>query len=200
MKRMLILLLLVIPYAVHCQYFLRIDSLMLYEIVESEPENAIIEHFGEGPFVYGYFTFYNQTEEPLCIQQSDYSMSYYYYYEEQLHSSLYLRFNIGKDSIVINARDSINLECGTSLMIDVNLRKSEKYISQGSEIINHLEIFKKILPSLYVEIIIQDSIHVASSINTWRFKHDNIDVSGKPIRIYPSNKFATKKEAIRYEE
>ena len=187
MKRFFLLLLLIISYTGQCQYYLKIDSLMIYNIVESEPENTITEQFGEGPSVYGYFTFYNSTEEPLFLQQSDYILSYFYYYEKVRYSSLYLHFSMNQTPVVINAGDSISFECGTRLMIDVDLHKSQRYSFQSSEIINHSEIFKSILPSLNAELIIQDSIHVASSINTWIFEYDNIEESGRPIKIYPNN-------------
>ena len=205
MKRILILWLLLIPCAGYCQYFLRIDSLMIYNIIESEPENVAYEEFGEGPVVYGFFAFYNHTASPLIVQQPNclepnYSMSFCYYYGEKKFSSLSLHPSMEQSMLVINAMDSVRFECGVKLMIDIDLHKSRKYVSQELTIVNHMEIFKSILPSFYAEMIVNDSIVVASPLNTWIFEHNNED-SETPIKIYPKNRYTLKEmTSIRRKE
>ncbi len=193
MKRILILWLLLIPCAGYCQYFLRIDSLMIYDIIESEPANVAYEEFGEGPVVYGFFTFFNHSESPLIVQQPNcsgpnYSINFCYYYGKEKYSSLSLHPTMKQTILTINAMDSIRFECGVKLMIDIDLNKSQKYISQELTIVNHKEIFKSILPSLFAEMIVDDSIVVTSPVNTWIFEHNN-DVFEYPIKIYPKERY-----------
>lgn len=186
MKKMFVLMLLLYQYTGYSQQYLMIDSLMVYDIIESESDSIIDEQFGEGPFVLGYFTLYNHTNEPLVIRQSNYSMLFCYDFVEEKHSSLFMHLNMEQDQLTINAMDSLGFKCGARLMIDVELRESQKFISQNKKFVNHFEIFKDILPTLYAELTIQNGVHIISTTHAWKINCDNAEMR-KPLKIYPEN-------------
>ncbi len=164
-----ILLLLIVPYAGYCQYFLKIDSLLVYNIIEKEIDGVIDEGVGEGPFVYGYFTLYNQTETPFIFLESDYSMLYYYSYNGNKYSSMFLYMSMEQDSMIIKPMDSVVFTCGANLMIDVAIHKSKKCRLSGFNVINHSDIFKHVLPTLYAQILINNNrIVITSPTYAWK--------------------------------
>lgn len=175
-----ILLLLIVPYAGHCQYFLKIDSLLVYNIIEKEIDGVIDEGVGDGPFVYGYFTLYNQTETPFVFSESDYSMLYYYSYNGNNYSSMYLYLSMEQDSMIIKPMDSVVFKCGANLMIDVAIHKSKKCRLSGYNAINHSDIFKNILPTLYAQILINDRIVITSPTYAWELT----DYDENSLRAY----------------
>ena len=199
MKKMFVLMLLLYQYAGYSQQYLMIDSLIVYDIIESEPDSIIDEQFGEGPFVFGYFTLYNHTNEPLVIRQSNYSMLFCYDFAEEKHSSLFMHLNMEQDQVTINAMDSFKFKCGARLMIDVELQESQRFISQNKKIVNHSEIFKDILPTLYAELTLQNGVHIISTTQVWKFNCDNVEM-GKPLKIYPDNRHSYEDTPIRYRE
>lgn len=149
------------------QLSLSIDSLSVYDIIEAEPETTISEGFGEGPYIYGYFTLYNYTDSIIAIHSSDCSMLYYYRYAERDYSSMYIHWTQNHDLLIIKPHDCAIIEGGAILMIDVALHKSVKYSKDSIGIINHTEIFNNILPTLYAEIRIRDNMVIRSTTYDW---------------------------------
>lgn len=196
---MFVLMLLLYQYTGYSQQYLMIDSLMVYDIIESESDSIIDEQFGEGPFVLGYFTLYNHTNEPLVIRQSNYSMLFCYDFVEEKHSSLFMHLNMEQDQLTINAMDSLGFKCGARLMIDVELRESQKFISQNKKFVNHFEIFKDILPTLYAELTIQNGVRIISTTHAWKINCDNAEMR-KPLKIYPENRQSYEDASIRHRE
>ena len=169
-KRLLLAFFLItVPILGFSQYYLRIDSLMVYNIVETEDEYVIDEGFGEGPYVYGYFTLCNNTDKVLSIQSSDLYMRFYYEFGGEKKSSVYLHCTEYKDLLTINPMDSISFKCGAMLMIDVDLHKSTRYVSQSMKIIDHSEIFKFILPSFYAGIETNGDYVLRTPTYMWNF-------------------------------
>ena len=186
MKRLLAFVFVSMPFCGFCQICLKIDSLLVTDMIEVEPSNMIVEQYGEGPFLKGYFTLSNNTPVSLSLKTSNYTMYYAYCYDKELYTSLYLHPNWDDTGICVNPGDSIKFACGARLMIDMNIKKSKRTGGQDASIIDHSDAFYSILPTLYAEIAIGEHIFVSSSIDTWTFEY----LEGLPptkIKIYPCN-------------
>ncbi len=189
MKKITILTFLFLSFLGNCQILIKIDSLEVYNIIETEPNNEIFEGFGEGPYVYGYFTICNRTDKQFIIPQINHSMSYdmafYFNYNEKVCSSLPLFFTDISDSLVIKPRDSMRFEYGALIMIDVELHKSHRYHHQSTKIIDHTEIFNLILPTFHIELTLLNSHVYKSPIYIWK-QRDYFEINGRLIKkIYP---------------
>ena len=184
-KLILVFILITVPIVGFSQYYLRIDSLMVYDIVETEDEYVIDEGFGEGPYVYVYFTLCNNTDKVLSIQSSDLYMRFYYEFGGERKSSVYLHCIEDKDLLTIKPMDSISFKCGAMLMIDVDLHKSKRYVSQSMKIIDHSEIFKLILPSFYAEVETKEDYALRTPTYRWNFA-DYIEIGNSDYMMaYP---------------
>lgn len=188
MKKIIILILMLIPVVGYCQLYLRIDSLVIHDIIETEPEYVINEGFGEGPYVKGYFTFCNLTNDKIIINYDDnYKMDFFYEFEGRQYSSMYLYITKDLDSLVIPPMDSIHFDGGAIMMIDVVLHKSQHYIKDSIKYINHSEILKKIMPTLYGALTLPDGRAVKTPLYEWEFQVRQ-GRYGKEVIEYPINK------------
>lgn len=178
MKKIIFLLTLVAyPVGCFCQHIMKIDSLHFHDVVEMEFSDVIDEGFGEGPYVRGYFTLYNNTEEPLLLEESLYSISFLYHYEEKEYSGMFGYWSVNAP-LKVPEHDSVKSECGANLMIDVSLHKSQVCLSQTLKIINHLDIITAILPTFYSRMEIGDESVTTSTIKSWMLERGEPESDG----------------------
>lgn len=186
--KIIILILLLFPSVGYCQYCLKIDSLIVYEMIESLEKDIIEEGFGEGPIVHGYFTLCNYSNNTLVIPESYITLVYCYEYKGKQCSSQYTYCDANQDSLTVLPMDSISIDGGAYLMIDMCSHKSKRQYIHSMNIIDHSEVFKQILPFLYVQIVdFEIEIIRSPTYNTWSFIDNNNKTIFYPVKIQEKN-------------
>ena len=181
MKKIVFFLMLIVnPVGCLSQHIIKIDSLHFHNVIELEFSGIIDEGFGEGPYVHGYFTLYNNTENPFVLEEPFYSISFLYQYEEKEYGGMFAYWGI-KAPLMVPEHDSVKFECGANLMLDVTLHKSQVCLSQTLKVLNHLDIITAILPTLYSKMKIGDEYVYTSTIKSWTLMKEGTEYGSEMI-------------------
>lgn len=182
--RLIFVLLLLVPILGNSQICFRIDSIYVYDMIETEPVNVIDEYFGDGPSVHGYFSLINNTEDTFIITQPYCTMCFYYEYGMEEQSGLYLYASIPNCSYQLLPCDTLCFDGGSLLMLDRSLHKSKKLCDNSFNIVDHTDVFFQILPTLYAKLFFDDEF-VTSSTYSW----STVDTApgNKVVKLIPQD-------------
>jgi len=129
---------------VYAQLDFKIDTLRLFNVIETIDNDVIDEDRGKGPFAMFYASIYNKTDTLVTINRAKvvYYISYYYKGKKYSFNSTPQGI-LDIDNLILSPNQKTELYFDFHLLLGTSIHKSDKgdYTSEMLEILPTLEVY-----------------------------------------------------------